>query len=191
MDKQCNKCQEVKDENEYHSSPKNKGGRKPICKSCISTSNKKRYVYKPRPPRSGYDRDYYENNKDKMNETSRQWYQAHKDDPEFRAKCSSKYKDYIGKHPERGLLRQAKSRAKENGLEFNLTEEDIIIPSLCPILQAPMERNTPYAPSVDKVNPTKGYTKDNIQIISKKANTMKSNATKEELRLFGVWTLTL
>jgi hypothetical protein len=38
--------------------------------------------------------------------------------------------------------------------------------------------------SLDKIDPSKGYVIGNLQVISKKANAMKSNATIEELRLF-------
>lgn len=44
-------------------------------------------------------------------------------------------------------------------------------------------------PSIDRIDSTKGYTKDNIQVISSKANTMKSNASVEELRMFAYWVL--
>ncbi len=37
------------------------------------------------------------------------------------------------------------------------------------------------------VEKSRGYTKDNIQVISYKANTMKNNATIEELKLFSNW----
>jgi hypothetical protein len=38
------------------------------------------------------------------------------------------------------------------------------------------------SPSIDRVDSSKGYTKDNIQVISHRANNLKNNATLEELR---------
>lgn len=78
----------------------------------------------------------------------------------------------------------AKQRAKERGLEFTIELEDLNIPELCPVLGIPLKfkegRNN--APSLDRVDPEKGYTKDNIQIISTKANQLKSNATLPQLK---------
>lgn len=96
---------------------------------------------------------------------------------------------YINKYPEKYLYRVAKSRAMKKSLEFSVSLEDIIIPEICPVFLTPMVRHTRYAPSLDRIDCTKGYTPDNIQVISKLANTMKNNATEEELQKFAKWIL--
>lgn len=100
---------------------------------------------------------------------------------------STYYKRYREKHPLRVLLGFAKKRAKERGLEFCLTENDLILPDECPILKTTFEKGTDYAASIDRIDSSKGYTKDNVWIISRKANIMKSNATPVELENFSKW----
>lgn len=87
------------------------------------------------------------------------------------------------------ILSRCKSRSKLHNLEFNLTEDDIVIPSVCPVLLVPFNDSLEYTPSVDRIDPTKGYIKGNVQIMSNKANRMKSNATPTELRLFAQWVI--
>ena len=86
------------------------------------------------------------------------------------------------------ILHRTKIRALNKGLEFNLLESDIIIPDICPILEIPLiigtKGNYEYSPSIDRIDNSKGYTKENIQIISKKANSMKNSASTEELLKF-------
>ena len=94
------------------------------------------------------------------------------------------------------ILRRAKSRAKQRELEFNLTIEDISIPKTCPVLGIDLfvttGRSGSYdnSPSIDRINPNKGYIKGNIQIISALANSMKSNASPENLLKFADWIFT-
>jgi len=87
------------------------------------------------------------------------------------------------------LLRNARTRAKEKNLEFNITKNDIIIPEFCPLLNVKLEVGTKgnynFSPSLDRIDSSKGYTKDNIQVISMLANTMKNKATKEQLITFS------
>ena len=95
----------------------------------------------------------------------------------------------------RELLKQAKYRAKKYGIEFDITVDDIHIPEYCPILKIKMFKNDKryaheYSPSLDRINPELGYTKGNIQVISHKANTMKSSANLNDLINFAMWVLT-
>ena len=95
--------------------------------------------------------------------------------------------------PEWKMHQRAKVRCKENGREFNISVEDIIIPDKCPILGLDLNMNSGKSgayrnsPSLDRKDNSKGYTKDNIQVISQLANAMKCHATKEELILFAHW----
>jgi hypothetical protein len=88
----------------------------------------------------------------------------------------------------RHLFLRTKKRALKNNLEFNLDISDINIPETCPILEVPLVIGTKedyeYSPSIDRIDNEKGYIKGNIQIISKKANSMKNSATLEELHKF-------
>jgi len=40
----------------------------------------------------------------------------------------------------------------------------------------------PNSISLDRIVPSKGYTKENVRVISYKANTIKSNANLDDLR---------
>lgn len=90
-------------------------------------------------------------------------------------------------HIENEMLTAAKQRAKRRGLPFELTLGDIDIPTECPILKIPLVRNRrggpqPNSPSLDRIVPEHGYVRGNVQVISHKANTIKSDATLDELR---------
>ena len=92
------------------------------------------------------------------------------------------------------LLTRLRSSAKKRHLEFNLTEynlECLSFPITCPILHIPIEYNrTTYSPnmaSIDRIDNSKGYIKDNIQVISFSANRAKNNLTWDELKLFALY----
>lgn len=91
------------------------------------------------------------------------------------------------------MLRRTKDRATRKGIEYSLVKEDLILPEKCPILDIPLEFTyglaypLPNSPSIDRKDNTKGYTKDNVWVVSFLANTMKSSANKEQLIKFGKW----
>ena len=43
-------------------------------------------------------------------------------------------------------------------------------------------KNNDLTPSIDRINPKKGYVKENIIVVSMKANRIKTDATVEEIR---------
>lgn len=93
---------------------------------------------------------------------------------------------YFRRNPEKRLWCSAKLRAKKRNLEFSIECSDIFIPDTCPVLGIPLRQggyNSPNSPSLDRIDNTKGYTKSNIQVISHRANTLKSDASLEELEL--------
>jgi hypothetical protein len=87
------------------------------------------------------------------------------------------------------LWRAAKVRATQRGLEFTISVEDLVIPPVCPVLGIPIVVEAsnkvalPGAPSVDRIDNSRGYTPDNVRVISFRANTIKRDSTLEEMRL--------
>jgi hypothetical protein len=82
------------------------------------------------------------------------------------------------------LLGSARRRAKARGLDFNLVLADIVIPETCPALGLTLCRDAGDAsPTLDRIDPKKGYVRGNVQVISMKANRIKNDATVEELKL--------
>lgn len=84
------------------------------------------------------------------------------------------------------MLAHAKARAKHAGLPFTLRCEDMSIPRYCPLLSIPIvcgsRKKHDGSPSIDRIDPRKGYTPDNCWVVSNKGNRIKNNATLDELR---------
>ena len=88
----------------------------------------------------------------------------------------------------------AKDRARRNNLEFNLTLDYIIYlwnqqKGKCALSNINMtytlkEGRTPTNVSIDKIDRTKGYTMDNIQLVCMSCNQMKNDLSEEELYNF-------
>ncbi len=85
------------------------------------------------------------------------------------------------------LYKNIKSRCKRTGREFSIELEDIIIPEKCPVFGFELKREDKQtwmsAPSVDRIDSSKGYIKGNVTVVSRRANILKRDATVEELEL--------
>jgi hypothetical protein len=165
--KRCSTCQEEKPFEEFHKWKNGKDGCTNQCKVC-----KKAYYYKDHEGMKEKLRARYAADPNKVIEAQR-----------------TSYSTVDGR--KRKILIKAKEGAKKRGLEFSIGLEDIVIPAHCPYLGVELTHDLgkgqlPTNSSIDRIDSTKGYVKGNVQIISRLANTMKNNATDEQLKTFAV-----
>jgi hypothetical protein len=85
------------------------------------------------------------------------------------------------------LLKWAKYRARKKNRKFDLKSSDLMVPNYCPILGIPLipGGRTRNSPTLDRINNSKGYTKDNVIVISNLANSIKNHGTPDEIIKVG------
>jgi hypothetical protein len=94
------------------------------------------------------------------------------------------------------LWKSAKSSAVKKGIEFDLTVDWIeqkLLEGVCEVSKLKLDfvsKNTgkwghgsqnPFGPSLDKTNPNKGYTKDNVKVVVWIYNVGKQNNTHDDI----------
>jgi hypothetical protein len=171
MEKRCSKCGITKLFSEFTCNNNRPDKLTVWCKACSKES-----------------RDaYYSKNKDSIKVKHLEWREKNKESIKLK-KIEKRKED-----PRKIMLYSAKHRAQQRGLPFNIELDDIVIPEYCPVLHMKLElyneTQSRSSPSLDRINSKLGYTKDNIQVISWLANTMKTNASAKELLLFAEWVL--
>ena len=84
--------------------------------------------------------------------------------------------------------------SSNKGIEFSLTPSNIDWPQYCPVLGLRLDyfrsgrgSQTENSPSLDRVDPTKGYTPENTRVISSRANRIKNNGSAEEHRKIAAY----
>jgi len=155
--KQCNHCGIKKDLSEFQVDWRRRDGHTNFCKLCAAKKAN----------------NWHHRNRDAHNAKMKAWWQKNK-----------------RRRPDRHLWALAKRRAKKDRIPFTLVPYDIEVPKVCPVLGVPLvfERvYSPNAPSLDRIVPELGYVPGNVQVISHKANTMKSNASLSELKSLVAW----
>lgn len=168
--RRCMKCGEMK-------SPAEFDGISRRCREC----------------RRAYQRAWAAKNKELTNERNRASYRRNK--PAYAARV----KKYVQRLREDArsdltiqskiLVKAARHRAKKRGVPFNITSADVPIPANCPVFGFPLvvRRGAPGpdSPTIDRIEPAKGYVKGNVIVVSMKANVAKSDLTPDEL--FRLW----
>lgn len=125
---------------------------------------------------------YRKKNPNKSNERSRKY------------NCKLK-KENPKKYTSRQMYSSAKKRSIALGKNFDLTTDYIltICPDKCPVFGFELKYGggdkTKSSASLDRLDSSEGYTKENVQVVSMLANLMMSNATKDEQVIFAKWVL--
>lgn len=156
--KTCSKCKETKSFEDFSVRIKTKDGYDHYCKLCRVEAGRK----------------YRAENRDKANKSS---------------KTSRKKM-----HWSLRLLRTSKSSAKARNLQHLITVEDVLSlwenqDGKCYWLDVPLSEDElpdrhPLKPSIDRLDNSKGYIKDNVVITSTFANLGRSNTTVEDFSEF-------
>lgn len=158
----CSKCGEVKPESEFYKNSSKSRGRQAWCISCENNRRLRKchgcgQHWMPRGSKAAYCPRCY---------------------PYFRQ--ASK------------LVGAAKYRAEQECLEFDLDKEWVAYKLMagCPKTGVQFEilrksdgisNRAPFTPSIDKIDPTKGYTKDNVQVVCWWYNAAKQRFTDSEV----------
>jgi hypothetical protein len=181
--------------------------RRNICKKCLNARARKRHADHPEKRRE-YLKKYREANREKLREYNKKWSEANPEKvkektrkyrrthPEkvkesirkWREANSEKYKKQLRKYREDNHLeismKKAYSRARKNGLDFDLDLEYLEqlfaeCDGICSMTGIKMlynaGYNNPYSMSIDRIVPESGYVKGNIRLISRWYNTARSN----------------
>jgi len=189
LTKICNKCNQSKNLEMF-------GYGRLACRDCVNKDRNAKHIRKPIKPKPTTRTCKFCNVTDDINSNRwqaqmnscktcyrdnvrRQW---EKDNFE---KVKKRRQEFHNENPQNRLISYAKHRAKINNIPFNLSPKDIEVPKLCPVLGMPLKLNNGSlckdSPSLDRIIPAKGYVKGNVKVISHRANTLKNDATIQEL----------
>jgi hypothetical protein len=179
--KKCSRCGEEKPLDEFHKLARSRDGLRCECKTCKAAR--------------------YQKNREAILAQRAAWRAAH---PEKIAARDAAYREA---HPEKiaayraarrataegwatNALSGAKKRAKKRGVPCTITIELLLLlrarAIYCPALKRELKYGggplAPNSATLDCIDPALGYIPGNVVIMSFRANTIKQDATAEELR---------
>lgn len=133
--------------------------------------------------RNAYMREWKRKNKDKVNASNNRWKDKNR---ELVREWGREYFNRTKKqYYARNYISMIKARCIKRGIPFDMRQEDLVVPEVCPVLGIPLVVGkgsfSDNSPSVDRLVPSLGYVTGNVRIISYRANAIKRDATLEEL----------
>lgn len=178
MSKVCTKCGTEKDDEEFYVVEKMETGyhrRNPVCKSCVSEYGRKMYAENPAYKAKRQERAQ------KQRENPEHVEKNQKRGAAFYESLSGRAKTLF-----KGICRRA---SKYEDFDITLQwVEDKLVNGICEITRVPFDFQkhpiyvkNPFAPSVDRRDSSKGYTKDNVRVVLWQVNLMRGEMNDEEI----------
>ena len=95
-------------------------------------------------------------------------------------------------NPRKSRIIHKRKHALKNGIEFAIDVDDVAWPTHCPVFGIELDyegtgKVHKASPSFDRLDPSKGYVPGNVIIISQKANSIKQDATADDIRAVADW----
>ena len=171
--KACSVCKAFKPLSEFHRRGDRSDGLATECKLCNAERGRRQYQLH-REQRIASQKQYYEQHKGPALSAKRRTY--------------SMTKGWTIQ-----LISSARKRAAKAGLAFDLDREFLEAlwtkqEGLCHCLGVPMVRSTqnrdPQRPSLDRLDPKCGYTRDNVVLTTQFANMGRNVASEERMHSF-------
>lgn len=168
LEKQCAKCKQVLPVANFSKDKRTSDGLVNSCKKCNAR----------------YKRQWYENG------------------------GAEKTQSYLKANPVKTITRKLVGHARDRAINKNIpfdidldyvramVGENAELASHCPVFGVRLEwscqrgngnKPLPNSPSMDRIDPERGYVKGNVKIISFRANQIKSNASPSELKLVAAY----
>ena len=180
LEKQCSKCKQVLPVENFSRNLSASDGLRSSCKKCTAL----------------YYKQWRKNG-------GAQWRKQR-----YRNGGKERSQSYVKANPVKtitvSLVSGARCRARDKNVPFDIdleyvrsmVGENAELASHCPVFNIPLDwsrlrnnggKHVPNSPSIDRIDPERGYVKGNIKIISHRANQIKSDASHQELKLVAVY----
>lgn len=125
-------------------------------------------------------REWGKKNPEAKREAGRRWLATHKEEHKAHSRRWKR------ENAARWLLSRARSNAKQRGRELTITEEEVealLAPGVCALTGLPFygeewdacSSRDPWAPSLDRIDPTKGYVPGNVRAVCWIVNYMRGD----------------
>lgn len=172
------------------------------CDSCKQANTERDRRWRAKNPEKAREirRRKYIVNREKNNTAARRWRLANPEkhreavqryrarNPEKVAESCRRWRSTTGGRAQ-SLWKMAKTRATRQKLAFDLTKDWIqeqVEQGACAVTNLPfsLEANggrSPWAPSLDRIDPEKGYTKDNVQVVCWLYNNAKHTYSHDDI----------
>lgn len=154
-------------------------------------------TYNTAEKRQASDKAYYEKNRASILAQTKSRYA---NDPEFRERTKARVRAWKESKPEKkyrtkdrrvSLLAGARERCATTGLPCTISIQDFELPERCPILGVKLvydhTKPAPDSPSLDRIDNAKGYVPGNVRVISRRANSLKSDMTLEQVERLAAY----